>query len=91
MFPLYTGKRIVPVPLPSPQESKCNVTEKDMLLMMVAHHQHHMMTVSTIEKAAVNPRTSSPGSSKEPCEENLGNKAVSLPVGNLDPPPCPPT
>ncbi|KAM7402867.1 hypothetical protein PAMA_003676 [Pampus argenteus] len=42
--------------------------------------------VTTIEKA-VNPRTSSPGLS----EGTLGNKAVTLPVGILDPPSCPPT
>ncbi|KAG7226169.1 hypothetical protein INR49_014264 [Caranx melampygus] len=47
--------------------------------------------VTTIEKAAVNPRTPSPGSCTGLREANLGNKAVSLPVGNLDPPPCPPT
>ncbi|KAA8582315.1 hypothetical protein FQN60_009055 [Etheostoma spectabile] len=47
--------------------------------------------VTTIEKEAVNPRTLSPGSCTELKEGNSGNNAVSLPVGNLDPPPCPPT
>lgn len=39
-------------------------------------------------RASVNPGTSSPGSCAEPSE---GNNAASLPAGNLDPPPCPPT
>lgn len=42
LLSLYTGRLIVPVPLPAPQEFRRIITEKDTLLMTVAHRQHHM-------------------------------------------------
>lgn len=48
LLSLYTGRLIVPVPLPLPQQFRCIITERDTLLMMVAHCQHHMMVLLSV-------------------------------------------
>lgn len=48
LLSLYTGRFIVPISLPAPQEFRCVITEEDTLLMMVANCQHHMMLLSSV-------------------------------------------
>lgn len=57
---LYTGRLIVPISLPAPQEFRCIITEEDTLLMVVAHRRHHMTVLTSVcvmELGTLQPKT----------------------------------